>query len=104
MQAGIESLQCSADRRIESEFVAAGMHAEFQRGRERISLDSMCDDCEVVTKLLLKLRHVADVIDALIETTGELGGDGLDRYTFIGERAQDDQQLQRGLRVVSFIH
>jgi len=51
-----------------------------------------------------KLRDVADVINALVETTCEFRRDGLDWNLFVSQSREDDEQFQRRLRAVRFVH
>ena len=55
-------------------------------------------------KFLLELRHVADVIDALVEAAGEFGGDRLDGDLLVGDRRENHQQFGRRLRAVGLVH
>ena len=45
---------------------------------------AVTDDGKVVVEFFLKLREVADVIDAFIKATGKLRRDGLQPHAFIG--------------------
>ena len=94
----------ATDGRVDGELVAAAVHGELQVGREAILLHRMGDDAEVVIELAFELGEVADVIDALVETAGELRRDGLDRHAFVGDGREDDEQLRRGLRAVGLVH
>ena len=94
----------AADRSIDGEFIAAGMDAEFQVGRQAVLLDGEGDDGQVVAEFLFELSEVADVVDAFVETPGEFGGDGLERDFFVGQRREDDKQLGGRLRLIGFIH
>jgi hypothetical protein len=53
-----------------------------------VFLDGKCDDGEVFVELPLKLRRVADVIHALVETPGEFRRDGLQRNFLIAIAAR----------------
>ncbi len=80
------------------------MDGEFQASRQSICFDRVGDDCEVVVELFFELGGVADVVDALVEATGEFRGDGLDRDALVGDRCEDHQKFRWGLRAVGFIH
>ena len=80
------------------------MHAQLQVRRQAELLDREGDHREVVAELLLELREVADVIDALVEPAGELRGDRLHRHALVRERREDEQQLGRRLRGVGLVH
>ena len=80
------------------------MHGELQVSREAILLNGVRDDAEVVIEFAFELGDVADVINTLIKTTGELRSDGLDWYAFICDGREDDQQFRRGLRIIGLIH
>ena len=92
------------DGGVDRELVGAGMHGEFQGFREAICGDCVGDDGEVVVEFLFELGGIADVIDALVETSGELRCDGLDRDALVGDGGEDHQQFRRGLRAVGFVH
>ena len=92
------------DGRVEGELVAAAVHGELQVGREAVLLHRVGDDAEVVVELAFELGEVADVIDAFVETAGELRSDGLDRHAFVGDGREDHEQFRRGLRAVGLVH
>ena len=94
----------AADGRVDGELVAAAVDGELQVGREAVLLHRVGDDAEVVVELAFELGEVADVVDALVETAGELRGDGLDRHAFVGDGGEDDEQLGRGLGAVGLVH
>ena len=62
-------------------------------------------DCRYVQRHLPpELRHVAHIIDTLVEAARKLWRDGLDRNALIGNRRQNNQQLGRRLRRVRLVH
>jgi hypothetical protein len=50
------------------------------------------------------LCEIPNVVDPFIEPSGELWGDGLDRYAFFGNHRQDQEQLHRVLRCVGLVN
>src|ERR1017187_8764590 len=80
------------------------MDAQLEVGRQSVLADGEGNDGEVFAELLLELRHVADIIDTLVEAPGELWGDGLDGNLLVGNGGQNDQQFRRGLRRVGLVH
>ena len=104
VQARAELGERAADGRVDGELVAAGVDAQLERGRQAVFLDGEGDDGEVVVEFFLELLHVADVVHTFVETTSELGRNGLDGNLFIGNRGEDDEQLRRRLRTVGFVH
>src|ERR1035441_7336720 len=80
------------------------MYAQLEVGRQSVLADGEGNDGEVFAELLLELRHVADIIDTLVEAPGELGGDGLDGNLLVGNGGQDDEQFRRGLRRIGLVH
>ena len=80
------------------------MHAELEGLGETVGLDSVGEDGEVVVELLFELGDVSNVVDAFVKTAGELGGDGLDGNSLVGDGSEDDEHLGRDLRVVGFVH
>ena len=80
------------------------MDAELEIRGQAVLPHGVGDDGEVVVKLLLELREVADVVNALVEAAGELRRDRLQTDAFVRERREDHQQLRRRLRRVGFIH
>lgn len=82
VQAGVVLPDQAADDRIEREFVAAGMDAEFQgRGKAELA-DREVKDQQVFLEFLFELGEVAHVIDAFVEASRELGRNGLDGNFF----------------------
>ncbi|MEY3911676.1 MAG: hypothetical protein RLY37_1144, partial [Verrucomicrobiota bacterium] len=104
VDAGAMLSEGATDGRIDGELVATAVHGELQVGREAILLHRMGDDAEVVIELAFELGEVADVVYALVETTGELRSDRLDRHTFVGDGREDDEELGRGLGAVGLVH
>ena len=80
------------------------MYAELESFGQAELLDCKVNYEQVLTELLLKLCGVAYVFNALVETTGELGGDGLCGYLFLCQRAQDEEYLNGSLRCINLIH
>ena len=56
VDAGVEFLQRLAHRLVNGKLVAAGMHAQFERRRQAVLLDSEGNDREVFVEFLLELR------------------------------------------------
>src|SRR5262249_40389791 len=86
------------------ELVAAGVDAEFQRGRQTVALHGEGNHGEVFGELFFKLLDIADVIDAFIETAGEFRRDGLDGNTGVGNGGENQEQLGGSLRRIGFVH
>src|SRR6185436_15781332 len=80
------------------------VHAQLQIGRQAVMPDSMRNYCKVVLKFLFELRNGPHVIDTLVESAGELRGDGLDRNPLVRDRSQNHQELRRSLRLIGFVH
>src|SRR5581483_674888 len=80
------------------------MDAEFEIFGEAIGLDGEANDRQMVVKLALETRDVADVFDSFIEAPDEFRGDGLDGNLFVGNGGQDDEQFCGGLWIVCLIH
>ena len=104
VEAGAKLRDGAADRSIDGKFVAAGVDTQLERRREAVLLDGKRDDGEVVVEFFFKLHHVADVIHALVETSGELRRDGLQWNFFVRQRGKNDEQFRRRLRAVGFVH
>src|SRR5204863_8198903 len=69
-----------------------------------VSPDGVRDDGDVLVELLLELRHVADVIDALVEAARELRRYRLGGNPLIRNRGEDDEEFGRRLRAVGLVH
>ena len=83
VQPGTEARQRAADGRVDRKLVAAGVDAEFEIGEQTVALHRMGDDGEILIKLLLELRHVTDVVHALVKASRELRRDGLHRNLLV---------------------
>ena len=55
-------------------------------------------------KFIFESGEVAAVLNSLVESPGELWGDGLQTHFFIGERRENHEQLGRRLWRISFVH
>ena len=104
MNTGAGGLHRFMNDRVQAEFIAATMQAEFQIGGQAVTRDRVGDDREVVVKLAFKGHQISDVIDAFIKATGELWRDGLHANFFIGQGGKNDQQFWWSLREIGFVH
>src|SRR5947209_2105089 len=104
VDAGPGARERLADRRVDGELVAAGVDAQLEVVGEIITAHGVSDDGDVFIKLLLELRHVADVVNALVEAAGELRRDGLGRNLLIRNRGEDDEEFGWRLRAVGLVH
>src|SRR3954451_3491763 len=64
----------------------------------------MLDDRQILLELLFELDHIAHVVNAFVEPSGELRRDRLNRDSFIRNGGQDNQQLPWSLRRIRFVH
>jgi len=99
-----ETADGPADWGVNGKLVAAGMHREFQIGRQAELLDGKGDYRQIFIKFLLKLLQISDVIYPFVESAGKFGGDGLRGDALAGDGRQNQQQFYRRLRLVGFIH
>ena len=104
VQPGMGPRQRPADWRVKRKLVAAGMNAQFQVRRQSVFFDGERNHGEVGVKLLFKLGHVPDIIDAFVEAAGELWRDGLHGDAFVGDGGENHQQFRRCLWPVRFVH
>src|SRR5882724_5481425 len=104
MQSRPEPRQRSLYRTINGKLIAAGMDAELQCCWQSIAFDGESDYSEIFVELLFKLRHIAGIVDTLVEAAGEFRRNGLQRNTFIRKNRENHQQFRRRLRSISFIH
>lgn len=104
MKSGTVLFDEAIDDRIDRKLVAPGVDAEFERVGQPEFTNGKRDDAQVFIKFLLELRKVADVINALVEASGELRRDRLRRDTFSRDHCEDEQQLGWRLRRVGFVH
>src|SRR5215510_968509 len=79
------------------------MDAQLERGWQTVLFNRKGDYSEVFAEFLFELADVANVIDALIEPAGEFWGNGLDRYGFISDCSEDEQQFGRSLGLVRLV-
>src|SRR5271165_57594 len=93
----------SINDRVDGKLITAGMHAELKGIGEPEFADSEGNDTKVFVELLFELRKVAHVIDPFVEPSGELWGDRLDGYAFLGDHRQDQEQFHRVLRRVGLV-
>lgn len=79
----------SFDRGVNGKLIGTGMDRKFQGFRKTVSGDRMGDDREVVVEFLFELNDIADIIDSLVEASGEFRGDGLDGNSLVGDGGED---------------
>jgi hypothetical protein len=80
------------------------VHGELQVPRQSVPLGGVGEHRDVVGKLLLEASEITDVVHALVEPARELGGDGLQGHSLVGQQREDHEQLRRRLRRIGFVH
>src|SRR5208283_714986 len=103
VQTGVMLFNQAIDNWVNRKLVAAQMDAELEGIRQPKFADGEGDDAQILVKLPLELREIPNVIDPFIKPSSKLWGDRLDRYPFLGDHRQDQEQLHRVLRRVSFV-
>lgn len=79
----------SFDGGVNGKLVGTGMDRKFQGFRKTVSGDRVGDNREVVVEFLFELIDIADVIDSLVEASGEFRCDGLDGNFLICDGGED---------------
>ena len=69
------------------------MDRELEALRQAKGLGAPLGDADVRLKLFEEGSNIADIIDALVETARELGRQGLDGNTRIGQGGEDDDEF-----------
>ena len=90
MQPSVVTRNQTTDDRVEREFVAAGVDADFERVGQTKFTNRIGQNSQIRTKLALKGHNVADIVHALVETAGELWRNSLSRNFFISDHGKDD--------------
>ena len=92
------------DGLVDGELVGAGVDGKFQCLGKSVGFHGVREDGEVIVEFLFELRDVSDVVDTFVKATGELGSDGLNGNSLVGDGGENDEHLGRDLRVVGFVH
>ena len=92
------------DGPVDGELVRAGVDAQLECLGKSVDLHGVRDDRKVVVELLLELGEIPNIVDTLVEASGELGSDGLDGEALVGNGGEDDEHLGRRLGIVGFVH
>src|SRR5580704_3314358 len=104
VQTGVMFFDQPVDNGVDRKLVAAGMNTELEGIGQSEFLYGEGNDAQVLVELLLELRQIPYVIDAFVEPSSELWGDRLDRYMFLGDHRQDQEQLHRALGGVGLVY
>ena len=104
MNSGPAALEGPADNGIEGKLVAPAVDGELEPNRQAVVGRRMGKDGQIVVELALEGDEITDVIDPLVKPAGELRGDRVERDAFIGQQAEDHQQLARRLRAFGLVH
>ena len=80
----------TANDRVEREFVATGVDADFERVGQTEFTHRIGQHSQIGIEFALEGRDVADIVHTLVEASGELRRDGLSGNTFVGDHSQND--------------
>ena len=94
----------TVDAGINGKFVAAGMYAQLQvMGQTELS-DGILQNTDIRFELAVEAIDISHKVDPLVESSGKLWRNRLQRNVFAGKGCQDHQQLCGALGHIGLIH